>query len=54
MWLGWELASLVDTSRLTPIANVTAYADGVEVELRRPRDLPRLERMLVPILPLHV
>jgi len=53
MWLGWELAGLVDTSRLTPIANVTAYADGVEIELRRPRDLPRLERMLVPVLPLH-
>jgi hypothetical protein len=54
MWLGWELAGLVDTSRLTPIADVTAYADGVEIELRRPRDLPRLERMLVPILPLHL
>jgi hypothetical protein len=54
MWLGWELAGLVDTSRLAAVARVTAYADGVEVELRRPGDLAALERLLVPVLPLHV
>jgi hypothetical protein len=54
MWLGWELAALVDTSRLASVALVTAYADGVEVELRRPADLSVMERLLVPVLPLHV
>jgi hypothetical protein len=44
----------VDTSRLAAVARVTAYADGVEVELRRTADLSLLERLLVPVLPLHV
>jgi hypothetical protein len=51
LWLGWELAGIIDTTKLTGIADVTACADGVEVMLRRRRDLPKLERMLAAVLP---
>jgi hypothetical protein len=54
IWLGWELAGLVDTARLTSIADVTAFADGVEIELRRAGDLVKLEQMLMAVLPLHL
>jgi hypothetical protein len=52
MWLGWELASIIDATKLTAVADVTACADGVEVLLRRRRDLAKLERLLAPVLPM--
>ena len=53
LWLGWELAAIVNVARLTAIAHVTEIEDGVEVELRDPADLPALERLLAAILPLR-
>jgi hypothetical protein len=53
LWLGWELAAIINVARFTAIAHVMEIDDGVEIELRDPADLPVLERLLVPVLPLR-
>jgi hypothetical protein len=54
MWLGWEMAELVDATTLTGFATVMEIEDGLEITLRNPRDLARLEKALLPLLPLKV
>lgn len=54
MWLGWEMAELVDATTLTGFAKVMEMEDGLEITLHNHRDLARLEKALLPLLPLKV
>ncbi len=51
LWLGWELAEMVDARQLTGFAHVTQYDDGLQIVLRDKRHLPLLEYRLTAILP---
>jgi hypothetical protein len=54
MWLGWEMLELIDATALTSFAHVAEVEDGMVITLRNPGDLARLEKALLPILPLRV
>jgi hypothetical protein len=54
LWLGWELAELVDTAAISSFAHVVSIDDGVEIALRDAEDLNRLEMALSGVLPLGV
>ena len=54
MWLGWQMAELIDATTLTSFAQVMEIEDGLEIVLYNPADLARLEKALLAILPINL